>query len=216
MTFGQVVLPSGELKDIDIRKAFIEVSRHLNSLGGIQGAVITSDGKASASLPDTRQSSGQSVTILNTNSSAITIAGKANGYSAWSLDSPNDWWQFWSDGHKWYCVGGSTGGSTSNGSWVKRADGTAFVSRHRTNISLTSTSSFAGNTYYYAADSWTFPISGVSGICCGASGDVGGVYLENHQAFGLTATGCSTEHGAWPGTTGLVSDCIEWAWIKWR
>ena len=154
---GQISLPARELEDMDVRKGFIVTSRRLNnlesSIPSLSGAYQFTGSATQWSLPTATQYKNQILTVVNTGSGAVRIKGTINGYSSWTLDSAPNWWSFLSDGAKWYCIGGLSDGSNSNGSWVKWADGT-MIQR----LNNTATLSYVANGgYYFYSSTWTFP-----------------------------------------------------------
>jgi hypothetical protein len=93
-------------------------------------------------------------------------------------------------------------GSNGNGSYVKYGNGTMECWKTEeykpTATAAWSMTPLAGNTYYYIAGTWTYPVpfKTDSKVACFMSGDLDGSQLESHNAYHKTHTQCAVESGA--------------------
>ena len=221
MTFGQLVLPSLGISDDDLRKAFVRTSQQINQIAGATGQITPTGSQSSVNLPAAASAGGSTLTYLNTGSGKVTINGKASGYSSWSLDSGGNFWAFYSDGQNWWCIGGSSTGSNSNGSYVKFADGTMICVTPTGGIAVTCSNGFSNafgstsGTLYYGDGTWTFPVAflSVPTISSGFGTIEGGFHGANRVS---SATSAAVNYEVYTLTNGGVNYIILTAIGKWK
>ena len=106
MSQGVIVLPNRPLSDDDLRKTVTQVSNALQSPAGTPARIIPTGAQKSVKLGTPQSAAFSVITYLNTGPGVVTVNGIVNGLSGWSI-SPHGWLSFYSDGSKWWRIGGT-------------------------------------------------------------------------------------------------------------
>jgi hypothetical protein len=115
----------------------------------------------------------------------------------------------------WYAAG-ATYGSTSNGSYIRFADGTQMCWASHTDASFGSVMTGDDANYRYRTKIWTFPAAFISAPVVLTSGDVFGARIDILTAYAVTPTQCALEIGQYNTSAVSVSGAYSLAIGRWK